>query len=313
MEITKRRSALVVGATLAVVGSAGVGTALAANSIASGQPCSPKGAVYTTSTESLLCAPTDSDAKYKWRPITLTGPKGDTGPQGPQGPIGPAGPGGGTQTAKYIDTPITPQHYYIRLNYWTNTIFDDGQAYYDAITVTDQAVPSVQYTVPDGYRVLSAAIVDKFQTATFAGLGSAREQVTPLSPNGATTFTWDGTPIDAKTFTGDYGFIQSIECLDIQDYNDVYGCPLPEKDYVGRHTYLLRLLVDTNTPDLPTPAVTEIPGATVTPATTTLTPTPPTTSTTTPPPTTTTPPPPPPAITDPPPTPPTTTTPPPVP
>ena len=165
---------------------------------------------------------------------------------------------GGGQLAHYVDTPHAPTHYNFRLLGWQPASWDDGKTYYSPSYESDNPSTSlVTYEVPDGVRVLRAAVVTTFEPTSLTGFGPAQESLTELTASGATSWTWDGTPVNATSFSGRVQFTETADCLTIPNRNTSLGCPYPDSRQSGRYTYSLRLLIDDATPDLPTPTLTQ--------------------------------------------------------
>lgn len=154
----KRRTALL-AATLIL--SAGGGVAYAATASAApavGKSCSPQHAVYTTATESLLCARTPSDKKYRWRTITMAGPAGPPGPQGVPGPKGEPGSGGAGLTG----VRVVAQEFALA----APTELQASESGYEALA---PARSEIVATAPAGTVILNAVAFEKVTPNTFAG------------------------------------------------------------------------------------------------------------------------------------------------
>ncbi len=243
----------------AVIGAAGLAAtiAFAPGAVAApapGKACSPKGAVLQADTQTLLCAQTPSDSRFRWRVITIQGPLGPAGPggaagaKGDPGPQGAPGPAGTGQTAHWVTLPVTPDHYDLTVLSITKESVDGvpSNAYLVSYASDDTPPTHFVYDVPGGAHVLRVQLVVTRQRSTFTGYVPFDEKTIELTGQGATSFTWDGTPIDATTFATDVDFYESADCRTISDPEPGVPCGSTydgEYSQVLGYTYTLRTLI----------------------------------------------------------------------
>lgn len=193
-----------------------------ADAASPGQSCKPKGAVLQTQEQTLLCAQTPDDKKYRWRVITVQGPPGAVGPTGPQGPPGTGG-GAAGQTAHYVEAPWTPNDYTRRFQGWRVEEFDGSDLFWTPI-YENSNLSLLRYEVPQGVRVLAVSLVAEYNSQQPGD--TPRISETPFQALGAESFTWDGAPVGATSFQARVDIIQSASCADVPQRRLVCAAPI---------------------------------------------------------------------------------------